>query len=212
MKGRFISLEGTEGAGKSTNIAFVKSYLESKGLEVVVTREPGGTVIGESVREILLNPVYTEMLPDTELLLMFAARSQHIQEKILPAIAEGKWVISDRFTDSTYAYQGSARNIDVNRIKVLEDWTQKGFRPDKTLFLDLPIDVGMQRVLARGGDTDRFEGENRVFFESVRQGFLERAADSKSRCEIIDASLSLAEVQNSISTCLDELMDSAIRT
>jgi len=204
--GKFLTLEGSEGAGKSTNLAFMAEYLRSKSIEVITTREPGGTEIGEAVRGILLNKDYTEMHPDTELLLMFAARAQHIREKILPALEQGKWVISDRFTDASYAYQGAARKMGFERIAEIETWVQQGFFPDCTLVLDLPIEMGMQRVRSRGGDGDRFEEEQQAFFETVRQAYLQRATDNPDRYSVIDASQSLQAVQKLIQTALDSLI------
>ena len=203
--GKFITLEGSEGAGKSTNIAFIADYLQNKGIEVIVTREPGGTEIGEQIREILLNKDNTAMHEDTELLLMFAARAQHIREKILPALTAGKWVISDRFTDASYAYQGAARNMGFERIAEIENWVQQGFAPDCTFVMDLPIEIGMQRVKSRGGDGDRFEDEKKAFFETVRKAYLQRAAMAPERYSVIDASLTLENVQAQLTKVLDSL-------
>ncbi|WP_130537628.1 dTMP kinase [Thiomicrorhabdus indica] len=193
--GKFITLEGSEGAGKSTNIAFISDYLQSKGIDVLVTREPGGTEIGEQIRKILLNKANTAMHEDTELLLMFAARAQHIREKILPALEQGKWVISDRFTDASYAYQGAARGMGFERIAEIENWVQQGFQPDCTFVLDLPVEIGMQRVKSRGGDGDRFEDEQKAFFETVRNAYLHRAELAPERYAVIDASQTLDNVQ-----------------
>jgi len=193
--GKFITLEGSEGAGKSTNIAFISDYLQSKGIDVLVTREPGGTEIGEQIRKILLNKANTAMHEDTELLLMFAARAQHIREKILPALEQGKWVISDRFTDASYAYQGAARGMGFERIAEIENWVQQGFQPDCTFVLDLPVEIGMQRVKSRGGDGDRFEDEQKAFFETVRKAYLHRAELAPERYAVIDASQTLDNVQ-----------------
>lgn len=203
--GKFITLEGSEGAGKSTNIAFIADYLQNKGIDVIVTREPGGTEIGEQIREILLNKDNTAMHEDTELLLMFAARAQHIREKILPALTAGKWVISDRFTDASYAYQGAARNMGFERIAEIENWVQQGFAPDCTFVMDLPIEIGMQRVKSRGGDGDRFEDEKKAFFETVRKAYLQRAAMAPERYSVIDASLTLENVQAQLTKVLDSL-------
>lgn len=204
--GKFLTLEGSEGAGKSTNIAFMAEYLRSQGKKVMVTREPGGTQIGEAVRGILLNKDYTAMHPDTELLLMFAARAQHIREKILPALEQGIWVISDRFTDASYAYQGAARNMGFERIAQIEHWVQQGFAPDCTFVLDLPIEIGMQRVKSRGGETDRFEAEQQSFFEKVRHAYLQRAQLAPERYAVIDASQSLPAVQQQLTTVLQKLL------
>ncbi|GAB6034097.1 dTMP kinase [Galenea microaerophila] len=206
MQAKFITLEGSEGAGKSTNLKFIAQWLQQRQLSVVTTREPGGTEIGEAIREILLNPRFSEMTPETELLLMFAARSQHIQQKIQPALAEGKWVISDRFTDASYAYQGAARGLAFERIAQIENWVQQGFFPDLVFVFDLPVEVGMQRVQSRGEASDRFEQEQKAFFEKVRQAYLQRAAQHPERYCILDASQPLAEVQQQIVQKLETLM------
>ncbi|MDX1347608.1 MAG: dTMP kinase [Thiomicrorhabdus chilensis] len=209
MKGKFLTLEGTEGAGKSTNLAFIETWLKQRGIEVITTREPGGTKIGEAVREILLDKAYTQMHEDTELLLMFAARAQHLQEKILPALAQGKWVVSDRFTDATYAYQGAARGIAFERIAEIENWVQKGTFPDTTFVFDLPIEVGMARVASRGGQTDRFEQERHDFFEKVRNAYLKRAVQTPERYQVLDASQPLESVQAQIEARLQTLLETA---
>ncbi len=210
MKGQFITLEGTEGGGKSTNLLFIQEFLASKGIDVVVTREPGGTEIGEAIRGILLNNDFSEMHSDTELLLMFAARAQHIQEKIQPALAEGKWVISDRFTDASYAYQGAARGMGSERIALIETWVQQGFQPDATFVFDLPIEIGMARVAARsqttGQQIDRFETEKHAFFENVRGAYLTRAQQVPSRYTVLDASQSLDYVQQAIRQRLEAML------
>lgn len=210
MQGKFITLEGSEGAGKSTNLNYMADYLQQQGIDVVVTREPGGTEIGEAIRSVLLNKDYTAMKDDTELLLMFAARTQHIQEKILPSLAEGKWVLSDRFTDASYAYQGGARGMDTARIEVIEQWVQQGFQPDMTFVFDLPVEVGMARVAARSADTgqqiDRFEQEKDDFFERVRQAYLQRAHGAPARYTILDASQPLEPIQLEIAARLRELL------
>ena len=198
MSGQFITLEGTEGAGKSTNLLFIQEWLNTQGVEHIVTREPGGTEIGEAIREILLNKDYTAMHAETELLLMFAARAQHLKEKILPAIEAGKWVISDRFTDATYAYQGAARGMAFERIAEIEHWVQQGFFPHTTFIFDLPIEVGMARVASRGGETDRFEQEKHEFFEKVRSAYLKRAEMAPERYTVLDASQPLETVQANI--------------
>jgi dTMP kinase len=209
MTGKFITLEGTEGAGKSTNLALIESWLKNKGVEVVVTREPGGTAIGEAIRGVLLNRDFTEMHVNTELLLMFAARAQHIEEKIRPALEAGKWVVSDRFTDASYAYQGAARGMAFERIEQIELWVQQGFYPDKTFVFDLPVEVGMARVAARGGQVDRFEQERHDFFERVRNAYLERAEQAPQRYAVLDASQPLEQVQSVITTQLNELWELA---
>lgn len=202
MQGQFITLEGTEGGGKSTNLGFIESFLLEQGVDVVVTREPGGTDIGEAIRAILLNKDFSEMCDDAELLLMFAARAQHIQEKIKPALAAGKWVISDRFTDATYAYQGGARGGDFERIAQIEQWVQQGFQPNLTFIFDLSVKEGMARVLSRSQQTgqiiDRFEQEKQAFFEKVRATYLDRAKACPERYEVLDASQPLEQVQRCI--------------
>jgi dTMP kinase len=210
MQGQFITLEGTEGGGKSTNLRFIESFLTAQGIDVVVTREPGGTDIGEAVRAILLNNDFSAMCDDAELLLMFAARAQHLQEKIQPALAAGKWVVSDRFTDATYAYQGGARGVDLQRIAQIEQWVQQGFQPNLTFIFDLPVEIGMARVLARsqqsGQVIDRFEQEKQVFFEKVRQTYLERAHQSPERYTVLDASQPLKSVQHAIQARLQSVL------
>lgn len=209
MTGKFLTLEGTEGAGKSTNLSFIKAWLAEQGIDVITTREPGGTEIGEAIRGLLLNQAYTEMHADTELLLMFASRAQHLQEKILPALAEGRWVISDRFTDASYAYQGGARGMGFERIAEIEQWVQQGVQPDATFLFDLPIEIGMARVASRGGETDRFEQEKHDFFKKVRDAYLARAHQAPARYEILDASQSIEAVQAAIVSRLQSLIDEA---
>lgn len=194
MRGRFITLEGSEGSGKSTNLAFIHQQLQQAGLDVVLTREPGGTPLGEQIRELLLDHRQQAMHSDTELLLMFAARAQHIREVILPALGRGQWVLCDRFTDATYAYQGAGRGIDEGRIAQLEQWVQGDLRPDLTFFLDLPVEQGLARAGERA-ELDRFEREQIDFFERVRQGYLAQAERHPQRYRLVDASLSLEQVQ-----------------
>lgn len=205
MTGKFLTLEGTEGAGKSTNLRYIQQQLENKGIEVVITREPGGTPVGEAVRGVLLNTEFGEMHSDTELLLMFAARNQHLQEKIIPALEAGKWVISDRFTDASYAYQGGARGLPFERIAEIENWVQQGFFPDMTFVFDLPIEEGMKRVASRGEATDRFEQEKKDFFEKVRQTYLQRADGAPQRYAVLDAGQDLENVQTQIDQVLEQL-------
>lgn len=206
--GKFITLEGTEGAGKSTNLKFIEESLRANGIDVVVTREPGGTEIGEAIRNILLDKNNTAMTTETELLLMFAARNQHLHEKILPALEAGKWVISDRFTDASYAYQGAARGLPYGRIHELEQWVQQGFHPNMTFVFDLPIEEGMKRIKSRG-EKDRFEEEELTFFEKVRSAYLHRASQAPQRYTVIDASLPLVEVQTQVQQKLKHLCQSA---
>lgn len=204
-KGQFITVEGTEGVGKSTNMAFIEEWLIKSGKELIVTREPGGTELGEKLRAVLLDAKEQSMCDDTELLLMFAARSQHLQEVILPALNTGNWVLCDRFTDSTYAYQGGGRGIELSRIAQLEQWVQGALRPDMTFILDLPIDIGLERAGNRSAP-DRFELEKHDFFNKVRDTFLTRAAAQPDRYSIIDASPSISDVQQSIQTVLEKMV------
>lgn len=206
-QGRFITLEGSEGVGKTSNLAFMERHLRKAGREVVVTREPGGTPVGEQIRALLLDPANQAMVSDCELLLMFAARAQHLQEVILPAVARGAWVLCDRFTDATYAYQGGGRGIDAARIAVLESWVQGGLRPDLTLLLDLPVEIGLARAGERGAP-DRFEQEQHAFFERVRQAYLDQAAAQPGRYRVVDAGQPLEAVQAGIAAVLDEALAS----
>ena len=203
---KFISIEGIEGAGKSTQIQFIKTYLERFNQTVVVTREPGGTPLAEEIRELLLKPREERMSDDTELLLMFAARAQHINQVILPALSEGKWVVSDRFVDATFAYQGAGRGIYEERIAALSEWTLAGLKTDLTLLFDLPVDVGQQRVNQRLLQKDRFEQEKTDFFEKIRHCYLERAAAEPERIQIIDAEKSITAIEQQVSNILDKLL------
>jgi len=206
VSGKFITIEGGEGGGKSTNMAFVEAYLVARNIELVVSREPGGTDLSEKIRSLLLDPENKGMASDTELLLMFAARAQHLNELIQPALSNGKWVLCDRFTDATYAYQGGGRGLSVQRIAQLETWVQGELRPDLTLLLDLPVSLGMERAGKRG-NLDRFEQEEMAFFERVRACYLERARQKPGQYRIIDASKPLDEVQRQISLVLDQALD-----
>lgn len=206
MSGLFITLEGPEGAGKTTNREFLAERLRMAGLDVLLTREPGGTPLAERIRELLLTPSDEVMASDTELLLMFAARAQHLQQVIRPALAAGKVVLCDRFTDATYAYQGGGRGLSEVRIAVLEDFVQGALRPDLTLVFDLPIEIGLARAVARGR-LDRFEQEGRAFFEAVRQTYLKRAAQYPDRYRIIEAGQPLAQVQQQLERLLPELLE-----
>ncbi len=208
-RGRFITLEGGEGVGKSTNMAFVEAWLKAQGLEVVSTREPGGTPRAEAMRGLLLDPDVDEPLhSDAELLLMFAARAQHLAQKIVPALERGAWVICDRFTDATFAYQGGGRGIDADRIGQLEQFVQKGLSPDLTLLLDMSPDAAKERLEGRLRDQhtqrDRFEQEQIAFFEAVRRAYLERAAAAPQRFAIIDAGQALDHVQAALAQALEE--------
>lgn len=203
---RFITLEGGEGVGKTTNLAFIEQYLRGHGLEVILTREPGGTPLGEKVRSLLLDS--THMDSRAELLLVFAARAQHIADVIRPAIDAGHWVLCDRFTDASYAYQGGGRGIESSVIGFLERWVQQGVQPDLTLLLDASPDVGLARARNRG-HADRFESEQLSFFENVRRAYLDRAAAQPERIKRVDASGSLEEVQYELARHLDHLIESS---
>jgi dTMP kinase len=207
-KGRFITLEGIEGAGKSTQLAVARRCLEDKGIRVVVTREPGGSPIGERIRALLLDPGCKGMATDAELLLMFAARAEHIAKTIRPALEQGVWVLCDRFTDATYAYQGGGRGVDPARIAFLEDFVQGHLRPDLTLLLDLSVACGLARAGKRSAP-DRFESETQRFFEEVREAYLVIAESQPQRVRLIDAALPLQQVseqvRNEVATFLEAI-------
>ena len=195
QRGRFIVLEGGEGAGKSSNLQCLQQMLQARGLHVLRTREPGGTPLGEALRTILLDPVYAGMELKAELLLMFAMRAQHVAQVIRPALEAGTWVISDRFTSSSYAYQGGGRGLDNEAIAWLERFVQDDLRPDMTLLLDTPVDVGLARMRSRGEPEDRIEHEGRPFFERVRASFLAQVAAAPERFIVLDAAQPLETVQ-----------------
>ncbi len=202
--GKFITIEGSEGAGKSTNIAFLQEYLESKNIKFILTREPGGTPIAEKIRDLLLDKSNNSLCDDAELLLMFAARAQHLNELIIPTLESGKWVISDRFTDASYAYQGGGRGLSWEKIAQLEQWVQGQLRPDATILLDIPVDIGMERVRERG-ETDRFEQEQLTFFNRIRDAYLKLAKDNPERFHIIDTQPSIDEVHKQMIAVMDQL-------
>ena len=207
MKAQFITFEGGEGVGKSTNIEYCRQLLEQQGLEVIVTREPGGTEISEIIREELLKKPHKERMSDvTELLLVFAARAQHIEALVRPALERGCWVLCDRFTDSTIAYQGYGRGVEIDLINQLKEISQLGVEADKTFLLDAPIDVGMGRAKARG-PADRFEIEQMDFFSRVREGFLAIAKNSAKRVQVIDAAQDLSSVQADLNIAITQLFD-----
>lgn len=208
-RGKFITLEGGEGVGKSTNLNFIKQQLDNAGIQVVVTREPGGTPFAEKIRQLLLENSEETISEQTELLLMFAARAQHIHQVIHPALEQGQWVLCDRFTDATYAYQGYGRNMDLQMIAWLEGKVQKGLKPDLTLLLDAPIDVGMERANKRG-ELDRFEKEKQDFFERVRAGYQERAKKLPQQIKLINANLPLQQVQMEIERVINTLLESRL--
>ncbi len=203
--GKFITIEGIEGVGKTTQMNAICAHLEHRGISFIRTREPGGTPLGEAIRELLLSDSWSKMHVDTELLLMFAARAEHLQTVIRPALKAHRWVVCDRFTDATYAYQGGGRSSAEARIGKLEDWVQGSLRPDLTLLLDVEAVVGLSRARQRSA-ADRFEQETLVFFERVRQGYLKRARQQPSRFRVIDASRALKDVTDSITTVLDEFI------
>lgn len=206
MSGLFITLEGPEGAGKSTNRDYLARHLRDQGLNVLLTREPGGTPLAERIRELLLAPSDEKMDADTELLLVFSARAQHLAEVIRPALARGEVVLCDRFTDATYAYQGGGRGLCVERIATLEQFVQGGLQPDMTLLFDLPVEVGLSRAAARGR-LDRFEQEGLGFFEAVRQAYLGRAKADPQRYRLIDAAQPLAQVQQSLDALVAQIVE-----
>ncbi len=203
-RGLFITVEGGEGVGKSTNIAFLQQQLAEQGVDLLVTREPGGSRLGEAIRQLLLAVDDEAVDPMAELLLIFAARAQHIRTRIEPALAAGQWVLSDRFTDATYAYQCGGRGIDRDAVSALEQLVQGSLRPDCTLLLDAPVATGMARARGRG-ELDRFEREELAFFERVRRAYLEQAETSSGRYRIIDASQTLESVQQQLLKVCHEL-------
>lgn len=200
-KPAFITLEGIEGVGKSTNLAFIRDWLVQHGHDVVQTREPGGTPLAEQIRELLLAPRDEAVDSDTELLLMFAARAQHVAGVIKPALAAGKTVLSDRFVDASFAYQGGGRQLPMARIAALEAWLLADFKPALTVLLDLHPDIALARARQRG-EADRFEREQQAFFVRVRDVYLQRAAAEPQRFAIVDAGQPLAEVQRDIAAVL----------
>ena len=203
-RGKFITIDGVEGAGKSTQITFICDYLKAKGVKVILTREPGGTDVGEKIRTLLLSNSTGKMHADTELMLMFAARNEHIQNKIMPALGRGDWVLSDRFTDASYAYQGGGRGLDVERIAQLEQWVLQDFIPDMTLLLDVPVEIGMSRVESRG-KKDRIELEATDFFNRVRQAYIDRSEQFPERIKLIDSSQTVEHTKQQIKVILDLL-------
>lgn len=193
QRGRLITLEGGEGAGKSTLLRGLEAHVRGQGVDLVVTREPGGTVVGEAVRGVVLDAANNELCAEAELLLMFASRAQLVRQVIEPALAAGQWVLCDRFTDASYAYQGGGRGQPLERIAELERWAALGLRPDITLLLDLPVSEGRARAAGRG-ESDRIEVEGDAFFERIRGAYRERAAADPARFRVLDASASPADV------------------
>ena len=201
-RGRFITLEGVDGAGKSTQVAWLAERLRQAGKDVVLTREPGGTPLGERLRELILNePMHLE----TEALLVFAARREHLAQVILPALAAGRWVVSDRFTDATYAYQGGGRGLGEGRIAILERWVQASLQPNLTLVFDVPIEVARQRLEGSAAALDRFEREQGPFFQRVRNAYLSRAAASNGRMMVIDSNRPPELIKNELEEIVQRL-------
>lgn len=207
-RGLFITFEGTEGVGKSTQLKTAAHTLETLGVECVVTREPGGTPMAEAIRELLLTPRDEPVNETTELLLMFAARAQHLHTRILPELAAGRWVLCDRFTDATFAYQGGGRGVPEERIAQLENLVQGELRPDQVIVLDAPVETGMTRARHRG-ELDRFEQEAVAFFERIRTAYLRRASADPARYQIIDAARGLDAVTADVAERIRHLVSTA---
>jgi len=205
QSGFFITFEGVEGAGKTTNIEYIAEKIKASGQELILTREPGGTTLSEAIRELLISKDLPEMHHDTELLLMFAARAEHLQKVILPALNEGKWVLCDRFTDASYAYQGAGRGIDAKKIQLLEVMVQGSLRPDATFLFDLDANIGLSRAQSRG-ESDRFEQQHIDFFNRVRSQYLNMAESDPSRYYIIHAQHELNIVKKQIDEILNKLI------
>ncbi|MDP6123501.1 MAG: dTMP kinase [Arenicellales bacterium] len=204
-KGMFITVEGSDGAGKTTQLNLLVDYLRSEGIEFITTREPGGTDAGELLREIVLKRTDIELSAEAEALMVFASRSQHLSQLILPTLNSGKWVISDRFTDATYAYQGGGRGIGDSKIEILEEWVQKGVKPDLTLLFDVPLEIGIDRTMSEGGD--RFEDEKQEFKQLVREQYLKRARAEPQRIKIIETTASKEHAHNEVRALLKPILD-----
>lgn len=206
MNGKFISIEGIEGVGKSTQLVFIEKYLRQQGKKVIITREPGGTSLGEDIRKLLIISRTDDIMVDTELLLIFAARAEHVAQVIKPSIRRGDWVVSDRFVDATFAYQGGGRGMSTDRIQKITDWTLSGFKPDITFLLDLPVKYSQQRVIDRNNDIDRFEREKTHFFKKVRDCYLQRSRKEPDRIMVIDASKIIDNIQKQLISHLSRLI------
>lgn len=203
--GKFITLEGIEGVGKSTQLKWIAECIEKEGQSILLTREPGGTPIAEDLRKILLSEYQETTYPETELLILYAGRFQHVECVIKPALKQNKWVVCDRFNDATFAYQGMGRHVPMKKIEALDSWTLGDFRPDLTIILDAPVEVALKRIQSNR-QLDRFEKENTDFFERIRQGYLERAKADPKRYEVLDASLPLATVQVNLKNLILDFM------
>ncbi len=201
-RGLFITVEGTDGAGKSTQIAHISELLNTRSIAHILTREPGGTGLGEAIRDVLLTRSDLDIDPHAQLLLVFAARAQHIGEVIEPALSQGKWVVCDRFTDATYAYQGGAGGLGFEAVSEIEDWVQGELRPDLTLLLDVPVEIGHARTGARGGQCDRFESMEIEKKHKIRQAYLELEKRYPERIQLIDAGQDVQTVSEAIETAI----------
>ncbi len=204
MAAKFISIDGIEGSGKSTHIIFIKKYLATKGIKAYTTREPGGTDIGVKIRQLLLNN-NTKITPKTETLLIFAARAEHVQTVIKPKLKQGIWVISDRFTDASYAYQGGGRDLGFSAINTLEKWSLGNFKPDLSIFLDVELKLSKKRIQQRG-KLDRFETEKQEFFQKTRKAFLTLARQNTKRIKVIEASQQITQIKKQIKQVIDEVL------
>lgn len=205
-RGRFITLEGIEGVGKSSHVQALVEALARGGRRAIATREPGGTPVGDRIRAVLLDPDAAAPVPDTELMLVFAARCEHLETRVRPALARGEWVVCDRFTDATYAYQGGGRGIAPARIAALEDWVQGALRPDRTVLLDAPVETALRRAQGRAA-ADRFERETAAFFERARAVYLERAAAEPGRFRVVDATRPLEAVRADVVAAIADLVE-----
>lgn len=203
--GKLITLEGIEGVGKSSNLRFIATMLENQGIDILVTREPGGTPLAEDLRKILLADYQEKTYPETELLMLYAGRFQHVESLIKPALAQGRWVLCDRFNDATFAYQGAGRQLSLEKIHQLDEWTLGDFAPALTIILDAPVEVALKRI-QRDRQLDRFEKEKCEFFERIRQAYLARAKRHPERYQVVDASCDLDVVQYSITEILKKFI------
>lgn len=206
-RGRFLTLEGIEGVGKSSHVAGLRAALERAGYAVDVTREPGGTQVADRIRELVLAPGDELPCADAELLMIFAARAEHLAKRVRPSLEAGRWVLCDRFTDATYAYQGGGHRVSAQRIGTIESWVQGELQPDRTLLLDAPVDTALERARGRGGESDRFEAESRAFFERARDAYLERARAAPERFRIIDATGPVEQVHQRLLAALADFID-----